>query len=766
MISYETIRHLGYMVFVVLCMCFISCQNANEQTQVSSSADKMLLHSGTAEMIDSLRAVYNRTQFFNNPYSTAENVAVLEQMIEKAKASGRSLETQFYIQYAFKLLEAGRTEEAIAIFQKIKKDFDRFKTLTGDSKTMYETLAIAYMRLGEQQNCILNHSDESCIFPIQGKGIHTKKEGSQKAIEYYKAILTKYPKDLQSRWLLNLAYMTIGEYPQSVPRQWLIPASSYASEYPLPKFDNIASGLKLDINNLAGGVIADDMNNDGLIDIVASSWGLKDQLRFFQNTGEGTFEEMTQSAGLMGLTGGLNLKPADFNNDGKLDFIVLRGAWNPLNIFGTQPNSLIRNNGDGTFSDVTIAAGLYAIHPTQAACWLDFDRDGWIDIFIANETHLDRELHPCEFYKNNGDGTFSEISAQLGLNITGLFKGVAAADVNNDGWPDIYLPSMNGPNKLFVNQPGQAPNERGFKESSAAARVQLPNASFPAWVFDFNNDGWEDIFVAPFDEIGFKRQAWDVSADMLSLPRGEAESPALYQNNGDGTFTNVAKQQNLERALHTMGCNFGDIDNDGFLDFYLGTGAPDFRSIVPNRMFRNNAGKNFQDVTTVGRFGHIQKGHAIGFADFDNDGDQDIYAVMGGSFSGDIFQNAFFLNPGNDNKWVNIILKGTTSNAAAIGARIRLNVRMANDKARQIHNTVNSGASFGGNSLQQEIGLGDAKAIESLAINWPNRNNQYVSYGSIPLNATAIITEGNPEPLIKHRTLIKWKLSHTNHHHH
>ncbi len=217
--------------------------------------------------------------------------------------------------------------------------------------------------------------------------------------------------------------------------------------------------------------------------------------------------------------------------------------------------------------------------------------------------------------------------------------------------------------------------------------------------------------------------------------------------------------------MHTMGCNFGDIDNDGFLDFYVGTGAPDFRSIVPNRMFRNNAAKNFQDVTTAGRFGHIQKGHGIGFADFDNDGDQDIYAVMGGSFSGDNFQNAFFLNPGNDNKWVNIIVKGTSCNAAALGARIRLSVRMENDEIRQIHNTVSSGASFDGNSLQQEIGLGKAKRIEKLEINWPDKDNRYVDYGSIPINKTAIVKEGQSQIAVKSLPLISWNLSADHHHH-
>jgi hypothetical protein len=172
-----------------------------------------------------------------------------------------------------------------------------------------------------------------------------------------------------------------------------------------------------------------------------------------------------------------------------------------------------------------------------------------------------------------------------------------------------------------------------------------------------------------------------------------------------------------------MGANFGDLDNDGFLDAYIGTGEPNLRSLVPNRMYRNEGGARFRNVTTAGGFGHLQKGHGIAFGDLDRDGDQDIYAVMGGAYVGDVAHNALFLNPGNapgsEGRWVTLQLEGRQANRSAIGARIRVRVRTA-DGTRDIHAVVGTGGSFGSSSLQAELGLGDAREIEEIEIRWPS----------------------------------------------
>jgi hypothetical protein len=246
------------------------------------------------------------------------------------------------------------------------------------------------------------------------------------------------------------------------------------------------------------------------------------------------------------------------------------------------------------------------------------------------------------------------------------------------------------------------------------AGVAEPKFSFPCWFFDYDNDGWADIFVCGYMPVGPS----NVAADYMGMPlRGER--PRLYHNNRDGTFTDVSIAAGLNKELMGMGCNFGDLDNDGFLDFYIGTGTPSYATVVPNRMFRNDGGKRFQDVTTSGGFGHLQKGHAIAFADVNNDGQQDIYEVMGGAYSGDKYYSVLYANPGHDNHWITLQLQGTNSNRCAIGAKIKVTVKTKAGEARAIYRTVGSGGSFGANPLRQEIGLGDAKSIKSIEILWP-----------------------------------------------
>ena len=235
-------------------------------------------------------------------------------------------------------------------------------------------------------------------------------------------MLEQNPDDLTARWLLNIAYMTLGEYPDQVPPQWLIEPSLFASEYDIGHFSDIAPFLRLDLVSLAGGSIMDDFDNDGFLDLMISAWGLHDQLRYFRNQGDGTFSERTREAGLTGITGGLQLVHADFDNDGWLDFLAVRGAWQGID--GLHPNSLVRNQGDGTFADVTEAAGLLSFHPTQTAAWADVDSDGLLDLFVGNETFPGlNDVHPGELFHNQGDGTFVEKAALTRFGRRGLCQG-------------------------------------------------------------------------------------------------------------------------------------------------------------------------------------------------------------------------------------------------------------------------------------------------------------------------------------------------------
>jgi FG-GAP-like repeat/ASPIC and UnbV len=728
--------------FIFFASCFYSCDNS---TNKKSSTDHVVkeksnVYPGTQQMMDSISAILSRVQFRNHPYDAAEKLKLVEAEVISAKAQN-NVNIQLYLDYGKTLLNAGRSQDAINVFEELLSKLPENKVINETTKTLHEALAISYMRLGEQINCRDNHSSESCLMPIKGEGIHNQRFGSEKAIQIYQDILAVFPNDLDSRWLLNLAYMTLGEYPSAVPTHLLIPPKAFASEYDLPTYENVAMYLGVDMNDLAGGVITDDFNNDGFIDIIASSWALHGQIRYFKNMGDGSFSDITEQAGLSTLTGGLNLIQADYNNDGYLDFYCIRGAWSGLAWMGHLPNSLLKNNGDGTFSDVTLEVGLYGEHPTQSAVWFDYNNDGWIDLFVGNETHTPQEPHPVEMFENQKDDTFKNVTSEVGLDFTAFVKGTAAGDINNDGLMDLYISNLTSPNKLFLNKGIQNNNVWAFEEIGEKAKVTDPQESFPTWFFDYDNDGNEDLFVSCYDNYMFKAPTFEVASDLLGKPL-RSDYPRMYKNRGDGTFSNVTNQVHLNHIYATMGCNYGDLDNDGFLDFYLGTGAPDYRAVIPNKMFRNNQGKTFQDVTSAGNFGHVQKGHGIAFSDLDNDGDQDIYAVMGGAVSGDVFQNALFENPGNNNQWITLQLKGTKSNRAAIGARIKITVENKDGTTRTIYNTLNSGGSFGANSLQIEVGLGDCKRITNIAVNWPDGNFEYVDYGSATPGNTYRIEEG------------------------
>ena len=680
---------------------------------------------GTIRMAERLEKLNQQADPMTNPFLSTERVKLLRPLVE-ATTDPKKRQARMY-SLACTLLEANENAEAIRVFNeleqlaKVESPQDYLANLT----KLKISEALCWMRVGELTNCMADHNAESCLAPIQGRGIHRFQEGSRNAIAILTDLLKREPENLEARWLLNVACMTVGDYPEKVPARWLVPPSAFASEYDIKRFPDVAGAVGLDPMKLAGGSIVEDFDGDGNLDVMCSSMGLRDQLLLFHNNGDGSFTDRTAEAGLLGEVGGLNIIQADYNNDGFPDVLVLRGGW--MGRQGHFPKSLLRNNGDGTFEDVTEAAGLLRLRPSQAAVWFDYDNDGWIDLFIGNES-AGRDQNRCELYHNNGDGTFTECAIESGVNYVGLVKGVCSADFNHDGRPDLYLSVNGAPNLLFRNDGPVATNASGkpvwkFTNVAQQAGVTEPIYSFPCWFFDYDNDGWEDLFVC-----GYKiKDVGDICADYLGLPNG-AERPRLYHNNHDGTFKDVTRETGLYKVLHAMGCNFGDLDNDGFLDFYLGTGDPDLATIVPNRMFRNDNGKRFQDVTTSGGFGNLQKGHGVSFADLDNDGDQDVYETMGGAVSGDVYHNVLYENPGHGNHWITLKLEGVQSNRAAIGARICAVVLSATGE-HKYYKTVGTGGSFGASPLRQEIGLGQAQSIARVEIFWPRTGKAQVLTG-------------------------------------
>ena len=582
-----------------------------------------------------------------------------------------------------------------------------------------QMLGILHLRQGEQDNCLLHHNREMCLFPLSAKARHHAGEGARRSVERFTRYLQREPENLDVRWLLNVAAMTVGAYPDGVPERHRIGPAAFQSAEDPGRFWDVAASAGLGRVDNAGGSVADDFDGDGLLDVVMSSRDPCEPLRFFRSRGDGTFADETEKAGLRGQLGGLNVTQTDYDNDGKLDLFVMRGGWEIA-----VRNSLLRGNGDGTFTDVSAAAGLSGVpHRTHSAAWADFDGDGWLDVFVGHE------LSFSQLFRNRGDGTFEDVTERAGLRFRSLTKGATWGDIDNDGRPDLYVSNFGERNLLFHNLGGGR-----FEEVGRERGVSEPQYSFTTWFWDYDNDGWQDLLV-----VSFLQSVDEVAREYLGRPPS-GETLRVYHNRGDGTFEDATQALGLGRMIPTMGANFGDLDNDGWLDFYLGTGAPSYGMLVPNRMFRNRGGRAFVDVTQATGTGHLQKGHGVSFADLDNDGDEDVLHNVGGAFPGDKYPDALFENPGHGNDWLAVRLVGVRANRAAIGARLRVVLEEGGREAQRVR-WVTSGGSFGASPLLQHVGLGRGARLKRVEIAWPGQPTPQVVDG-LPTNRFVEITEG------------------------
>lgn len=705
-------------------------------------------------MLLNLVITKNKMNHPSNIYATDTRLAHFEAQL--AKTTDPNTQVNLLFQKANALLEYGDEVQAVKLFEQLA---EYVKDVPQSSKHVNLMLGVAYMRLAERNNCINQHGADACILPIMGNGIHQDKAPARKAVNSFLKTLTGDPTNYNAIWLLNLAYMTLGEYPGKVPNKWLIKNLDHPGELKIKPFTDMATDLKIDIKNRAGGAIVEDFDNDGYLDIITSAWGLDDPMHYYRNNADGTFSDRSKISNLGGLTGGLNMVQADYDNDGFIDIFVLRGGWQGVSGFGEQPNSLLHNNGDGTFTDVTIEAGMLSFRPTQTATWNDFNRDGWVDLFVANESSDPKVAYPCEFYLNNGDGTFKDVAADIKMNLALFVKGVVSGDYDNDGWPDIFLSCMSGQKVLLRNQ-GTKGNLPSFENVSEKAGFSTDKSrSFPTFFFDYDNDGWLDLFICNYE---FEQQlSFYAGKEGMKPTSDRSGKMSLYHNNGDGTFTNMAPKMQVNQPIFAMGANFGDIDNDGYLDMYLATGNPSYQSLVPNKLYKNINGKDFVDVTVSGRVGNLQKGHGVSFADINNNGDQDIYVDMGGAYRGDGYNAAFYLNPGQTkNNWICVKLEGTRSNRAAIGAKVIVKFQ-ENGVQRTVYREVNSGGSFGCSPFRREIGIGTASTIDELTIIWPTTGKHQTLQNLKPNQFIKIVEGKNGYEQLPINTLVFKKLDGT-----
>ncbi|MBI4905822.1 MAG: VCBS repeat-containing protein [Acidobacteria bacterium] len=494
-------------------------------------------------------------------------------------------------------------------------------------------------------------------------------------------------------------------------------------------FEDIAAASGLRKLNGNGTVAFGDIDNDGDLDIIVCGSG--GFLTAYRND-KGKFTDATSAFALDKIPSGYSLNLIDYDNDGWLDLYVTLNGWS-----GPMPNRLFHNDR-GRYTDVSVKSGLNDAGSGFISLWGDLDNDGWIDAVIANGVLKDGSVP--QIYRNNGNGTFANVTTQAGLNEPSSHGaiGIALGDYDKDGRIDIFINGLNeGPNRLYHNDG----NWRFTDVTRKAGVQQAPHNGFVAFFFDYDNDGWPDLLttsLAPWETVVESLKTGFAPSSPAAI---HPDSSHLFRNNGNGTFTDVTFTAKLYFPMGTMGAGVADLDNDGFLDIYFGTGDPQLTRLEPNRFFRNQGDGTFADLTeSLGFARPGNKGHGTAFADIDNDGDLDIFAQLGGHYPGDHAYNAFYRNlRANKNNWLQVDLQGVKSNRYAIGAKLTLR---AGDL--HIYREVKGSEGFGAtNPYRQHFGLAGRPLVDSLTIEWPSGAKQ-VLRGLKPNQVLRVIEAPGP----------------------
>jgi hypothetical protein len=643
--------------------------------------------------------------------------------------------------YEGRLSEAGYSFEAA---QKIGRPHD---VPAPDRAQRMILLGLVALRDGKSAIGQDGPAAPSDPFPIVRQAIDDG-PALREAVDRFTAYLEKWPDDRRVRWLLNLAHMKRGGYPGQVPRKYVVALDRFHSKRIAGPFEDVAqqSGLNSRGPTLAGGTVFDDFTGDGLPDIFATSVDCEKGATLFVNQGDRTFRDDSPRAGLGDQIYALNAASADFDNDGDLDILLTRGGRD-----GSFRLSLLRNSGNGHFDDTTANSGLGEPIAGGSAAWGDYDNDGWIDVFVCGLDRTSSDLLKdsstssrscCRLYRNRGDGTFTDVADKAGVSNRRLAMGAAWGDYDGDGWLDLFVSNFDAPCRLFHNE-----RDGTFRDDATRAGVVGPvhHRSTVCWFWDFDNDGRLDLFVNDAHA-----SLADVVASYLGQNVDDAGHPHLYRNIGPQGFRDVSREAGLDRPLPALAANFGDIDNDGYLDIYFALGWPSMTSAVPNVLLQNVEGKRFEDVTLSSRTGYIHKSQCVSFADWDSDGDLDLFVNAGGAVPGDRSNALLLDNSGQRRHWLKIKLVGTRTNRAAVGAEVRVAARSTDGPPRSIHRTLGNNSSSGGNSIVETIGLGDATSVAELTVLWPvSRNSQ--TFRAVASDQEIEITEGADSYTVRRR---------------
>lgn len=523
------------------------------------------------------------------------------------------------------------------------------------------------------------------------------------------------------RWLLNVAMEAISGDKPPIPESSRFPVAGPVQNEPKLVFEDIAPRLGLDRFDGNGTCSWGDLDNDGDQDLVLAGSGTF--LAVYRNDGA-KFTEITRESGLDKTPSGYSLNLIDYDNDGHVDLYLSLNGWS-----GPMPNRLYRNLGGARFVDVSKQSGVADPGSGFISLWGDLDHDGWLDVVIANGVLRDGSTP--QIYRNNGNGTFANVTRQAGIEEPPQWGAIGAAlgDYDRDGDLDILINGLDtAPNRLYRND-----GKWRFTEVARSAGVlQPPHNGFVCFFTDYNNDGWPDILttsLAPWEAVVEGMRAGFAPARRQALHN---DTVRLFRNNKDGTFTDVTFEAKLYYPMGVMGAGVADIDNDGFVDFYFGTGDPQLSRLEPNRFFRNNGDGTFSDLTRIAGVARPgNKGHGVSFIDLDNDGRLEIYAQLGGHYPGDHARNAFYRARGrNGHHWLQFELKGTKSNRNAIGATV--NVKIG---GQTIQREIKGSEGFGAtNPFRIHMGLGRNTAVDSIEVTWPGGAKQPVPVQGIDRN--------------------------------
>jgi hypothetical protein len=529
----------------------------------------------------------------------------------------------------------------------------------------------------------------------------------------------------------------------------------------LARFTDVAAQAGLTHPTVYGGVDAKsyivevvgcglaflDYDNDGWLDVFVLSGTRLDAAppeatnRLYRNNRDGTFTDVTEKAGLARSGWGSAVTVGDYDNDGFDDLFVT--------CYGQ--NVLYRNNGDGTFSDVTAKAGLRpdAVRYGSGCTWVDYDRDGHLDLFVA--TYLDTTLEKLprpgqnadcrwkgvpvncgprglppgyvQLFHNNGDGTFTDVTRRSGLAAaSGSYPMTAvAADYDNDGWPDIYVACDSTPSWLFRNQHDGTFQQEGLERGVALSEDGLEQAGMGIAVGDYDLDGNLDIFKTHFAD----------------------DTNVLYRNDGKGYFNDSTIRAGIGVETRYVGWGTGmvDLDNDGHPDLFVVTGGvypeversqPAYPFHTPRLVFRNLGDGRFEELIEEAGPGvaaaHASRGCAFG--DFDNDGDVDVL-VMNMNEPPSLLRN----DVSGGGHWLKVLLVGVTSNRSAIGARV---IARYGDRVQAQEVSAQS-SFYSASDRRLHFGLGTATWAE-LTIRWPNGNAESIS--RVDADQLVVIREG------------------------